>query len=283
VNPASAISGHFLEGRQGPLFILRRGPDRARHCVILVPPFAEEMNKARRNLTLLSQGLARNGITTLLPDLYGTGDSGGDFVDADWSLWQDDLVRTATWCRRSIGPIRGLLSIRLGCALACDERVLAAMPELSHSVFWQPVLDGSRFLNQFLRLRVAASMARDARESIADLRRELTEKGEVEVAGYRVSRRLAEELDRLHEPSVLPKQLGVVDWFEVVRQSGQDLPASSLRVIEAWNEGGRRVQAHACAGEPFWTSTEIVTSLELIERTTDVLLSGLSMSHRSAG
>jgi exosortase A-associated hydrolase 2 len=246
-------------------------------CVILVPPFAEEMNKARRNLTLLSLRLAHNGITTLLPDLYGTGDSGGDFVDADWSLWQDDLVRTATWCR-SIGPITGLLAIRLGCALACDARLLSAMPNLSRSVFWQPALDGSRYLNQFLRLRVAAAMANNSRESIADLRRELEDKGEVEVAGYRVSRRLAEELDQVREPAALPTQLGTVDWFEVVRQPEQGLSASSSRIIEAWNAGGKRVQGHAIAGEPFWTTTEIVTSPELVERTVEVMTSDVSIA-----
>jgi exosortase A-associated hydrolase 2 len=278
VNSANAFSGHFIEGRQGPLFILRRGPEPGLRCVILVPPFAEEMNKARRNLTLLSLRLARNGITTLLPDLYGTGDSGGDFVEADWSLWQDDLARTATWCRRSIGPITGLVAIRLGCALACDARFLSAVPDLSRSVFWQPVLEGSRYLNQFLRLRVAAAMANDSRESIADLRRELKDQGEVEVAGYRVSRRLAEELDQLAEPSALPAQLATVDWFEVVRQPGQALSASSVRMMETWNAGGERVRGHAVAGEPFWTTTEIVTSPELVERTAEVMSSEMSIA-----
>ncbi len=71
-------------------------------------------------------------------------------------LWQDDLARTARWCEGAVGPVTGLLGIRLGCALACEDEVLAAMPALSRTVFWQPVLDGSRHLAQFMRLRVAA-------------------------------------------------------------------------------------------------------------------------------
>lgn len=278
MSACSPISGQFIAGRQGPLFVLRRGPEKAGRCIILIPPFAEEMNKTRRMLSLLSLRLAEGGIITVLPDLYGTGDSGGDFVDADLSSWQDDLARTAVWCRQSIGPVTGLLAIRLGCALACQEQVLSAMPELSHSVFWQPVLDGSRHLNQFLRLRVAAALANDSKESIAGLRRELAERGEVEVAGYRLSRRLAEDMDRLLEPSVLPAPLGTVDWFEIVRQHGQALPVSSARVLKATNSGGERVRDHAITGEPFWATTEIVTCSELIEQTSTVLASRAAMS-----
>jgi hypothetical protein len=93
-----------------------------------------------------------------------------------------------------------------------------------------------------------------------------------------VSRRLAEELDQVREPAVLPTQLGTLDWFEVVRQSGQGLSASSSRIMEAWNAPGQRVKGHAIAGEPFWTTTEIVTSPELIERTVDVMTSDVSIA-----
>jgi exosortase A-associated hydrolase 2 len=278
VNERSPICGQFIGGRHGPLFVLRRGPEQGDRCIILIPPFAEEMNKTRRMLSLLSLRLAEDGIITVLPDLYGTGDSGGDFVDADWSLWQDDLARTATWCRQSIGPVTGLLAIRLGCALACQEQVLSAMPDLSHSVFWQPVLDGSRYLNQFLRLRVAAALANDSKESIAGLRRELAERGEIEIAGYRLSRRLAEDIDGLPAVAALPAPLGTVDWFEILRQQGQAIPASSARVIESTNEDGQRVRDHAIAGDPFWATTEIATCSELVEQTSRVFASVVAMA-----
>jgi len=238
---ACSVSGHFLTGRQGPLFLLRRGPATGTRCVLVVPPFAEEMNKCRRMVTLLAMQLAQSGIVTVVPDLYGTGDSGGDFVDASWALWQDDLVRTARWCEDAVGPVTGLLGIRLGCALACEDAVLAAMPALSRTVFWQPVLDGSRHLTQFMRVRVAASMANGVKESIADLRAELASAGEIEISGYRTSRGLATEIEAVREPPVLPARLGSVDWFELVREAGQPVSPASARSIQASADAGLRV------------------------------------------
>ena len=54
----------------------------------MVPPFAEEMNKCRPMVTEVALGLAESGIASIVPDLYGTGDSGGDFSEGDWETWQ---------------------------------------------------------------------------------------------------------------------------------------------------------------------------------------------------
>jgi exosortase A-associated hydrolase 2 len=265
-----SLAGEFIAGRAGPLFVLRRGSPTSGRCVLVVPPFAEEMNKSRRMVALASIRLAAAGVVTVMPDLYGTGDSGGDFADADWELWRDDVVRTVRWCDSRVGPVTGVLAVRLGCALACDEQVLAAMPALSRTVFWQPVLDGSRFLAQFLRLRVAASMANDVRESVADLRRALSVVGEIEVAGYRVPSGLAGALDEIREPPVLPVGLGVVEWFELVRENGLPVAPSSSRLIQASVAAGLSVAGHSLLGEPFWAATEIVTNDELVRATVDV-------------
>lgn len=252
------------------MFVLQRGSNPGGPCVLVVPPFAEEMNKARRMVALAAMRLADKGVVTVMPDLYGTGDSAGEFAEADWTLWRDDLVRTAHWCAGEVGPVTGVLAVRLGCALACTDDVLNAMPAVSRSVFWQPVLDGSRHLTQFLRLRVAASMANNVKESIADLRGELSTIGEVEVAGYRVSHRLAAELDTVREPAVLPGGLGAVDWFEFVREKGQAVSPASSRLLQASVDAGRTVDSHALVGDPFWAATEIVTHDELIERTCEL-------------
>lgn len=263
----SPPAGHFLAGRQGPLFVLRHGPSSGTQCVLVVPPFAEEMNKCRRMVALLATRLADGGVATVVPDFYGTGDSGGDFVDADWNLWRDDLRRTARWCAETMTPVTGILAIRLGCSFACDDELLAALPALSRTIFWQPVLDGPRYLTQFLRLRVAASMANGVQESVADLRRELSTAGEIEIAGYRISASLAAALDATKVPSRLPTRLGMLEWLEIVRENGLPVSPSSARLIQAALDAGLDVTSGAVAGEPFWAATEIVTNDELIRRT----------------
>ena len=97
----------------------------------------------------------------MLPDLYGTGDSGGDFADASWDVWQSDIARTARWCAERGWPVQGVLAIRLGCALAVAAMASGGLPPVARSVLWQPIFDGRRFLAQFLRLRIAANLMAD--------------------------------------------------------------------------------------------------------------------------
>ena len=127
------------------------------------------MNKSRKMLTDVGIELAKRGIGSVIVDPYGTGDSDGDFSQADWARWQRICSKPSHGARGGAESHR-LLGVRLGCALGARV-VRDAIPGLAHTVFWQPVLDGSRFLDQFLRLRVAASMMeQDRKESTADLR-----------------------------------------------------------------------------------------------------------------
>ena len=68
----------------------------ARH----LPPFAEEMNHSRRMATLQAHRLAALGIDVLVVDLFGTGDSAGDFADARWETWQEDAKAAVAWLGR---------------------------------------------------------------------------------------------------------------------------------------------------------------------------------------
>ena len=92
----------FLEGAQGRLFALSYHPAQLqthRHGVLIVPPFAEEMNKSRRMLSQQARLLAEDGYLTLLLDLYGTGESDGEFSDASWAGWCEDLMCGYRWLR----------------------------------------------------------------------------------------------------------------------------------------------------------------------------------------
>ena len=92
------ISGHFVQSGKGPIFVLRRVPvGPVAGTVLVVPPFAEEMNKCRRIVTEVALGLADRGVATLVPDLHGTGDSAGDFAEADWATWCGNLADAVEW------------------------------------------------------------------------------------------------------------------------------------------------------------------------------------------
>jgi exosortase A-associated hydrolase 2 len=235
--------------------------------VLFVPPLGEEMNKSRRMLSLVAQALATRGLATVLVDLFGTGDSGGEFAEADWEVWQDDLQRAAMWCSREAAPIKGLLAVRLGCALAADA-VRGPLAPVRRAVFWQPMFDGERWLDQFLRVRIAASMMEDdRRESLGDLRATLAAGRIVDVAGYSISGRFAAQLAQVRLGGPIPPAFGSVAWFEVVRSADAPPPAGNTRLADESRSAGVPVDVRTFAGQPFWSSTEIVELPDLVSAT----------------
>ena len=165
-------------------------------AMVYVHPFAEEMNKSRRMAALQSRALAAVGWTVLQVDLGGCGDSDGDFGEASWQGWVADVRDAAAWLGEHIGRAPWLWGLRSGCLVATAAAPM--LPALPGLLFWQPVLSGKQFLQQFLRLKIAAQILGSADAERVDTRelRERLRKGDsVEVAGYALSPRLAMGLD----------------------------------------------------------------------------------------
>jgi exosortase A-associated hydrolase 2 len=269
---AAKLSAAFLRGVRGRLLaVLRRPAQPASAGVLIVPPFAEEMNKSRHLFTEVANALADRGVASVLVDLYGTGESEGEFADADWQVWKSDLAAAVDWCGTQNIRITRLLALRLGCALGCE----AAREHgwwLDRAVLWQPVLSGSRALDQFLRLRVAATMMqKDGKETTAGLRERLKSGESVEVAGYALSARIAGQLDRIDLPGALSTNLGAVRWVEIVRSATSAPPTPAVKAVEQARLAGMNVELHALEGEPFWSSVEIVRNRALVLDTVQTL------------
>jgi exosortase A-associated hydrolase 2 len=259
------VNARFLDGPSGRLFALLRHPaaQPGGSCVLVAPPFADEMNKTRRMLTELADALVRRGFGLLIVDPYGTGDSEGEVEAGDWQCWRQDLATAAVWSAAEGWPVTHLLGVRLGCVLAAE--VANDLPRVEKTVFWQPVLDGSRMLEQFLRLRVVASMMeQDRKETTVDLRRRLAAGETLEIAGYALSGNLAGQIDALRLESRLGAHLGAVQWFEIVRAADAPAPAPAVRAAAAAS-----IPLQTVPAEPFWSSVEIVTSPVLVQRTAE--------------
>ncbi len=159
-------------------------------------------------VTEVALGLAGRGVATLVPDLYGTGDSEGDFADADWATWRNNLGGAVQWSAAQGHTVSGLLAIRLGAALAVGAQAAGLLPNVTRTVLWHPVFDGARALGQFLRLRTAANMISGSRESATDLKARLAQGETIEVAGYGLGGRLAADLESVATPSMLAADPG---------------------------------------------------------------------------
>ncbi len=277
----------FIDGPAGRLFVVDHRPAAAMDRgtdLILLPPFAEEMNRSRRMAALLARALAADGWGALILDLYGTGDSEGSFADTDWSIWRGDVAAAAAWLRRDGERRVDLMGLRMGGLLAAQ--VAGTLPGLARLVLWNPVISGEAMLSQVLRIRLAAalSMADDgeaatvatAAEDTTALRRRFAEGTAVDVAGYRLAPPLAAALDgaRLGDATIPPSV--AVDWFELVREEGRPVPRASQRVAEAWTAAGIPVALHTVTGAPFWSLPEITVAPALIAVTRTALAAARS-------
>jgi len=266
----------FIDGPAGRIFALLRAPAEADRCVLFVPPFGEEMNKSRRQFTETTVDLVARGHAALLIDLYGTGDSEGDFSDASWSAWKQSVTAAVAWAGANALAVESLVAMRLGCALAA-EALSDAGHQLTKSVFWQPVASGAQFMTQFLRLRVAASMMEDGdQQTVDDLKKRLDSGETLQISGYPVTPELWRGIEQVSLAENLGKHLGLLKIFETGRARDGGLSPAGQRVVSAAEECGLDVDGQRVAGDPFWMATEIVVNAELRKSTVEWLLGEVS-------
>ncbi len=247
-------------------------------CVLYIHPFAEEMNKSRRMAALQARALAQAGYAVLQMDLFGCGDSSGDFVDASWQDWVGDVVQGCRWLRSRTNPPRAepgsvplwLWGLRAGCLLASEAA--RHLTEPCNFLFWQPPSAGKQLLKQFLRLKVASAMLEgNAKGLAANLRQQLAAGATIDVAGYPLSPGLATGLDQavLAPPESFDTKgtTARLEWFEMSAREDTALSPVSVNATARWGQAGFAVLSHIVTGPSFWQTSEIEQSPALITAT----------------
>ena len=269
---AAPAEPFFLDGAPGQRFCLFHPPvGRCCGTVLYVHPFAEEMNRSRRMAALQARALAQLGYGVLQIDLYGCGDSSGDFGDARWDIWKDDLARASAWLDARLGQPLTLWGLRLGALLALDY-ARETRPPLRAVLLWQPVTKGSAYLTQFLRLRMAGDLLGDgaAQAGTGTMREALQAGTTLEIIGYDLTPALAAALDALGPLEAMTPPCRV-HWFEALGAAGQALPAGASRIGAAWRERAVDLQLHAIPCPPFWSTSEITVSQDWLDATSGVM------------
>lgn len=265
------MEAFFLPSRAGQRFCIfhppREGASSAQ-AALFVHAFAEEMNKSRKMAALQARSLADSGCAVLQIDLHGCGDSSGDFGDATWTTWIEDVLLATNWLRAKGYTSLWLWGHRVGCLLATQAAgQLEQPPKL---LFWQPVVSGKLFLQQFLRLKLAKSLFDESASGKSHAFPPLPDRDDpVEIAGYLLAQGLASGLMQAElSPSLPPCQL---TWFEVSSRSSQVPPSPhplSQKYIDAWQDAGHHLTTTVLNGPEFWKTPEIEVCPALIQATT---------------
>jgi exosortase A-associated hydrolase 2 len=254
----------FLDGSKGKVFctgFVDPNAEKTRKCVLLVPPFAEEMNKTRHFYSRLSHRIRDEGCDVLMVDLFGTGDSEGSFEETSIDLWRTDLDNAIAYLQ-PYGELN-LVGLRFGALLAADAAQRHAVSKL---ILLHPQISGVKQLDEVLRLSIASALVSGGqRERIPQLRQRLANGESLELAGYDVTAQLACGMDALDLEQTVPDTTSGVYWYEVLSDPGLDARSDAERIARKWEQSGIGLHFDTVACAPFWATRETTSCLELID------------------
>jgi uncharacterized protein len=234
-------------------------------ALIISQAFAEEMNKSRRQMALLAQTLAEQGVATILYDGFGTGESSGELCSVAWQHWQVNLLSVDAWARLQWPSLPvAHLGHRLGALLVASTDL-----PTGRRVYWQPVYNGEQALTQFLRISVAMSAMRGQTTTTQQLRAQASAEGHVEVAGYRLAHRLIAAIDALKLSAYPISTPTLLLECQVTEPPLEQSPALDRYCSQV--AGIEHLRSDVVAANHFWAAQEISTAPELIGQTVDWL------------
>lgn len=237
-------------------------------AVVYVHPFAEEMNKSRRMASLQAKAMASSGYSVLQIDLHGCGDSSGDFGDATWEAWIEDVMQACYWLKKRSSSPLWLWGLRTGCLLAGE--VADRIGQSSNLLLWQPVVSGKQFLQQFLRLKIAGGIqSGESKGQMERMRAQLAQGKSLEISGYQLSSELSQGLEQAELLSSV--HCSRIEWIELSGNPDGSISPLARTRLDKWQAEGRNARGHLINGPAFWQTAEIAECPALIEASIQIM------------
>ena len=193
---------------------------------------------------------AASGFPVFRFDFSGCGDSEGDLQFSSVEGWQQDLDAAIKVFRKETGISQCLLwGLRLGAGFALlrqqGDSVVVGL------ILWQPVLDFSVHIKQFLRRTISTKISK-GREGDDGLNPEdeLQRNGLAHVIGYPITKDLCDSFKSMgNQPvNVVPSVPAFILSISLMEQPAFPLKKYAKRLKEA----GAPVMLQHVTAEPFW-------------------------------
>ncbi len=264
------ITPLFISSEHGSLYATHfsSAVGKATECILHVPAFTEEMNKSRHMVAMQARGFVEQGFSVLVLDLWGTGDSQGDFSEATWKSWLNNIDVAVTWIQDKGYQSISLWGLRSGVLLSLDYLHQYSV-DINKLICWQPVLNGEQFIMQFLRLRIASAMMNKnaPQEKTSDLKRQLLDGQHVEVAGYQLNPALVNPMMALRAKQLKLNTVNQCHLFELTSDAELEASFSTTQWLNNIEQQTVNITLDIINGSLFWATQEITEASELIETT----------------
>ena len=244
----------FFQGAKGPLFRIIRTPEQVLAHLLFIAPLFEQANQTRHHITRSAINGYHQGLQTIVYDHYGTGDSGGELVEANLILWQQDILLQLENIKENSAKAI-YLSLPLSAVLLLSDEMLSLVDGL---ILLQPDFNGKRFVQQFKRLALAAKLTQADKKKYAEINNE----EKFEIAGYTMQKDL---LEQLAGQSLLQLASFNVDcyWFEWLAKADELSPGRKKQQQALANKANKLIVQQVAAVK-FWQATELQLSVEFL-------------------
>jgi exosortase A-associated hydrolase 2 len=217
--------------------------------IIYCHPFAEEKNMSHSLVVKSCRKFAKSGFHVMRFDFSGCGDSEGDLKDSTVSDWQYDLNQAIKIFKAEVGIEKYYLwGLRMGAGIAImhaknDEQTAGL-------ILWQPPLNFSIHIKQFLRRAFSTEITKKTPKSIVRTSYESVSDELKYIIGYPISKKLISSfrsIDNAPEKITLSKQVLIITVSLL-----DQLPPTLRVYVDNIKKAGSQVTCKHITTEPFW-------------------------------
>ncbi len=248
-------SPFFFPGEFGQKIfgVLHKPEETDRRCgLVFCHPLFEEKLWSHRMYVSFARVLSASGYTVLRFDARGHGDSDGEHRDISLDSMLSDLDYAVSVLKQGrVFDRVGLLGLRAGAFLAA--KYAASRSGINFHVMWQPILDGSNYIQDCLRSNMVTQMVLygEPRENRKEMMGRLAAGGTVSVDGYMLGKALFEQISGNR---VDPENCRKIPTLVVQIEENCGQPIKTL--YSALTSGGNYFSKSILVREePFWKET----------------------------
>lgn len=247
----------------------------SRQVLVLVPPFAEELNRSKRMYVLCARQLANAGMHVICFDYSGTGDSSGEWGDFSYYDWVSDLLDVYQFSLTIASQVN-FIALRFG-ALVLTDAILDKHISTRKCLFWDPLEAGDVLIRQLVRMKIAAAMTDNAKKiTTQDVMHGMSEHGYLESAGYLINQTMFDQINSKKLAPLMPRLLDNVNvhWITSAKpsSSGNTWVANTFKQDSLTSHQMANLEMLAVGDVKFWMQQEVTIAPKLLQHTHRLLV-----------